>query len=75
MNAAIRLVYLLLGFAGLVFAANYMITSFPTVNPAGMLLITVSVLILFFVTRRSYSSETEAKKGHDYDYKQAYSKD
>ncbi|MDP9048612.1 MAG: hypothetical protein M3N14_10770 [Bacteroidota bacterium] len=66
MNTTIRFVYLVLGFAGLVFATNYIITTFPAVNPSGVLFITVPVMILFFLTRRPYTVEREAKKVRAY---------
>lgn len=75
MNTKIRLVCLFVGFLGLVFATNNIITTFPDVNPSGILYMAVSVMILFFLTRRPYSSENEEKKERVYHYDRVYHKE
>jgi hypothetical protein len=54
MDAKFRLLYLLAGGAGLVYLFYYLIASFPDVDPAHVLVITIPDMLFFFLAYRTY---------------------
>jgi hypothetical protein len=52
MNPKFRLVYLFLGFNALIWSVNYILTAFPVINSATILLIVVPVSIFFLLAYR-----------------------
>ncbi|TWJ02216.1 hypothetical protein JN11_01188 [Mucilaginibacter frigoritolerans] len=54
MDAKFRLLYLLAGSAGLVYLFYYLIASFPNVDPAHVLVITIPDMLFFFLAYRTY---------------------
>lgn len=63
MNPKFRLLYLFLGLNGLIWSINYILTAFPVVNSATVLLITVPVLAFFLLAYRTWPiSENQPKQ-------------
>jgi hypothetical protein len=54
MSPKFRLLYLFLGFAGLLCSINYIITNFPAISSSTVLLITVPGLVFFFLAYKTY---------------------
>lgn len=49
MNSKFRLLYLFLGLNGLIWSINYILTAFPVINSATVLLIVVPVAAFFLL--------------------------
>jgi len=57
MNPKFRILYLLVGFAGLALLIFQIISTLPDVNPVNMLLITVPDMLFFFLAYKTYPAE------------------
>jgi hypothetical protein len=65
MNQKFRYLYLLLGFAGLIYLVYHVISNFNEgVNPINVLLITIPDMLFFFLAYKTYPIETEPKRRH-----------
>lgn len=54
MNPKFRLLYLFLGFNGLIWSVNYILTAFPVINSATILLIVLPVTAFFLLAYRTW---------------------
>jgi hypothetical protein len=59
MNPKFRILYLLLGFSGLIYLGYYVISSFPDFNPVGVLLITIPDIVFFALAYKTYPVEND----------------
>ena len=57
MNPKYRSLYLTLGFAALAFLIYTLISSYPDLNPAKILIITIPDIVFFFLAYRTYPVE------------------
>jgi hypothetical protein len=57
MNPKYRSLYLLIGFAGLLFLGYDAFTAYPDLNPLRVLLIAFPDMIFFFLAYRTYPAE------------------
>lgn len=57
MNPKYRSLYLLFGFAGLLFLAYDSIMTYPDINPLRTLLIAFPDMVVFFLAYRTYPAE------------------
>ena len=63
MNPRYRFLYLLFGFAGLLFLIYHAISTFSDgINPGAILLIAVPDMVFFFLAYKTYPIESEAKR-------------
>ncbi len=63
MNPKYRSLYLMIGFAGLIFLAYDIIMAFPEINPGRVLMIALPDMLFFFLAYRTYPSEHGVKDG------------
>ncbi len=63
MNPKYRFLYLLTGFAGLVFMAYDAFIAYPNINPGRVLLIALPDMVVFFLAYKTYPAEEEVKAG------------
>jgi len=54
MNPKFRLLYLFLGLNGLIWSINYVLTAFPVVNSATILLIVIPVIAFFLLAYKTW---------------------
>jgi hypothetical protein len=57
MNTKFRSLYLILGFAGLLFLLYRAIVTYPFIDPAGVLAITIPDMLFFYLAYRTYPVE------------------
>ena len=62
MNTKFRSLYLILGFAGLILLVFRAIVSYPDINPASVLSITLPDMLFFYLAYRTYPAETAPDK-------------
>jgi len=62
MSPKFRLVYLFLGFIGLVCSINYIITAFTVINSATVLLVTIPVMAFFMLAYRTWPADGSEHK-------------
>jgi len=63
MNPKYRIIYLLIGFIGLIALIGYTISNFPdNINPAFILLITIPDMVFFYLAYKTYPVESEMKR-------------
>ncbi|MDO3641657.1 hypothetical protein [Mucilaginibacter sp. L3T2-6] len=60
MNPKYRMLYLLVGFAGLFFLIYDTIITLPEINPLRALLVALPDLVVFFLAYKTYPVEQEA---------------
>jgi hypothetical protein len=59
MNPKFRFVYLVLGFSGLLFLIYYVMVTFPDVNPAYVLAITIPDMLFFAFAYKTFPVEND----------------
>jgi hypothetical protein len=59
MNPKFRFLYLFLGFSGLLFLIYYVIISFPNINPAYVLAITIPDMLFFSLAYKTFPVEND----------------
>ncbi len=57
MNTKFRSLYLVLGFGGLLLLIYHAIASYPEINPASVLAITLPDMLFFYLAYRTYPAE------------------
>jgi hypothetical protein len=62
MNPKFRFFYLLGGTIGLVFLIYQAIITYPDINPASVLMITIPDMVFFFLAYKTYPIETPAER-------------
>ncbi|WP_259066435.1 hypothetical protein HDF24_21965 [Mucilaginibacter sp. X4EP1] len=54
MDTKLRVLYLVVGTAGLIYLVYFMVTTFPNTDPAKVLVITIPDMLFFFLAYRTY---------------------
>jgi hypothetical protein len=65
MNPKYRLIYLVLGFAGLIYLIYHVASTISDgdgINPGAILIISIPDLVLFFLAYKTYPIESEVKR-------------
>jgi hypothetical protein len=68
MVALLRVIFVLIGLAGLGFLGYNTVVTFPNVNPIDVLVITIPDLAFFFLAYKTYPAQTVAKPQQNYQH-------
>ena len=68
MNALLRVIFVLIGIAGLGLLGYDTVMTFPDINPVNVLVITIPDLLFFFLAYKTYPAETVAKPQQSYQH-------
>ncbi len=72
MDPRFRILYLLLGAAGLAFLIYVIITTFDNINPVDILIITIPDMLFFFLAYKTYPAEEAEAKNFVHSRKRSY---
>jgi hypothetical protein len=61
MNTKFRSLYLILGFAGLLFLIYRAVATYPDISPSGVLFITLPDILFFYLAYRTYPVEATSR--------------
>jgi len=66
MNALLRVVFILIGIAGLGLLGYNTVLTFPDINPIDVLVITIPDMVFFFLAYKTYPPERATKPQQNY---------